>query len=471
MGQQLGDYTTDPRATTSGGVPPPPTTGNILTLAACHPVCVDVPKPLPTRNHCGYAFASMGREVWNPTGCAQPPLAPALTSSLGQLPLPRHQLQSILLIAQARPCTTPHSATGQFPVTMAFCIVRGHKPQSLLLPPPHQKGHPQIGAAHRGAASHSPPHVGTGLSSALGNPLGIVEWPPPPKRHCRRFGPSGTIESCSGISCPTTPPPSANTGNLGSTPQAATATGRSHVHASGDVEEATGRGQAKKLAPSCHPMSYGRACADHSSCLDFLSLFGGGISHYRAMYGPRHTGGHQGNGTHGAPSRAAGPLTPNPPWSCLLVCSHSLVGPAQFGPIQAPPPPPSWDLFLSMRLQVLQRWSLHPQPTLPAEETQLLHHAIKQLKETGHLQHPRVQQVGSRSPPKAPRATTQKTEKGPVCRTNGRVTQGAGGQVQAGRMGNHIYGRIIRGPSHGGTGGGPWGVLRGLPGHRNAYPR
>ena len=124
---------------------------------------------------------ALGREVWNPTGCVQPPLAPARTSSLGQLPLPRHQLQSILLIAQASPCTAPHGATGQFPVTMAFCSVQGHKRQYLLLPPPHQKGHPQIGAAHRGAASHTPPHMGTSLPSALGNPLGTVEWPPPPR--------------------------------------------------------------------------------------------------------------------------------------------------------------------------------------------------------------------------------------------------------------------------------------------------
>ena len=28
----------------------------------------------------------------------------------------------------------------------------------------------------------------------------------PPKRHGRRFGPNGTTESCSGISCPITPP-------------------------------------------------------------------------------------------------------------------------------------------------------------------------------------------------------------------------------------------------------------------------
>ena len=86
---------------------------------------------------------------------------------------------------------------------------------------------------------------------------------------------------------------------------------------------------------------------------------------------------------------------------CLLVCSQSLMGPAQFGQIQPPPPPPpSWDLFLSMWLQVLQGWSRHPQPTLLAEETRLLHQAVKQLKETGHLQHPRVQQAGSRYPPK-----------------------------------------------------------------------
>ena len=64
-----------------------------------------------------------------------------------------------------------------------------------------------------------------------------------------------------------------------------------------------------------------------------------------------------------------------------------------------------------MWLQVLQRWSSHPQPTLPADKTQLLHQAVKQLKEAGHLQHPRVQQVGSRSPPKLHRPRRKKQKK------------------------------------------------------------
>ena len=51
-----------------------------------------------------------------------------------------------------------------------------------------------------------PRAMGTSLSDAVGYPTGTVEWPPPPKRHSRHFGPNGTTESSSGISCLTTPP-------------------------------------------------------------------------------------------------------------------------------------------------------------------------------------------------------------------------------------------------------------------------
>ena len=105
------------------------------------------------------------------------------------------------------------------------------------------------------------------------------------------------------------------------------------------------------------------------------------------------------------------PSHSKPPWVLFTGLRSEPHGACAIWSNSSPPPPSSWELFLSMWLQVLHRWSSHPQPSLPADETQLLHQAIKQLKETGHLQHPRVQQVGSRSPPKLHRPRRKKRKK------------------------------------------------------------
>ena len=54
--------------------------------------------------------------------------------------------------------------------------------------------------------------------------------------------------------------------------------------------------------------------------------------------------------------------------------------------------PPTWDIFLTQWLCILARWYEHPAPTLPTPEVRDMHRAIASLKETGNLQHPRLNQ-------------------------------------------------------------------------------
>ena len=54
--------------------------------------------------------------------------------------------------------------------------------------------------------------------------------------------------------------------------------------------------------------------------------------------------------------------------------------------------PPTWDIFLTQWLCILARWHEHPAPTLPTAEVWDMHKAITSLKETGSLQHPRLNQ-------------------------------------------------------------------------------
>ena len=73
--------------------------------------------------------------------------------------------------------------------------------------------------------------------------------------------------------------------------------------------------------------------------------------------------------------------------------------------------PPTWDIFLACWLRVLQQWAQHPEATMPAQEVRLLHAAVSQLKETGQLIHPRVQGLGSRSPPQLRKPKRKKRKK------------------------------------------------------------
>ena len=283
----------------------------------------------------------MGREVWNPTGCIQPPLALAQTSSPGQLPPPRHQLQGVLFTAKAGPVLPPTAQQASSLSPRHSALFKDTNGNTYFCPRFIRKGIRRLEQLTEELRATLPPTWAPVYQVRLATP-----WEPsngrPPQETLPTFWTqcNNRVMLWYLMSHNPPPPPSANTGNLGSTPQAATAIGRSHVHVDGVVEEATGRGQAKKLAPSCHPMSSGRTCGDHCTCADFLSLFGGGISHRRTMYGPRHSGGYPRNGPHKAPGRAVGTLTPNSPGSCLLVSSRSLVEPAQLGQIQVPPPPP-----------------------------------------------------------------------------------------------------------------------------------
>ena len=48
---------------------------------------------------------------------------------------------------------------------------------------------------------------------------------------------------------------------------------------------------------------------------------------------------------------------------------------------------------------------------MPAQEVQLFHTAVTQLKETGQLVHPRVQGIGARSPPQLRKSNRKKRKK------------------------------------------------------------
>ena len=54
--------------------------------------------------------------------------------------------------------------------------------------------------------------------------------------------------------------------------------------------------------------------------------------------------------------------------------------------------PPTWDIVLTQWLCILPRWYKHPAPGLPAREVLDMHKAITSFKETGRLQHPRLNQ-------------------------------------------------------------------------------
>ena len=61
---------------------------------------------------------------------------------------------------------------------------------------------------------------------------------------------------------------------------------------------------------------------------------------------------------------------------------------------------PTWDLFLTLWVRVLQGWEEHPTPTLPKEEITLLVHTRQSMCNHTVLQHPRVVVSSTRSPPK-----------------------------------------------------------------------
>ena len=72
--------------------------------------------------------------------------------------------------------------------------------------------------------------------------------------------------------------------------------------------------------------------------------------------------------------------------------------------------PPTWDIFLTQWLCILARWYEHPAPTLPTPEVRDMHRAITSLKETGNLQHPRLNQPDP-SPPKLRNPRPRKRKK------------------------------------------------------------
>ena len=207
------------------------------------------------------------------------------------------------LYCASRPQYCPPQSIRQAPFHHGVLLCSGTQMEiATFAPSSSGKASANWNSSQRSCGPPFPPH---GYQSIKHDWLlpGNHEWPPPhpPPRDTAGILDPMDQPSHAPVSHVPYPPPPSNTGSLGSTPQAATATGRSHVHTDGVMEEATARGQAKKLAPPCHPMSSGRTGGDDSSCIDLLSLSCGGISHRRAMYGPRYAGGHPRNGPHRAP--------------------------------------------------------------------------------------------------------------------------------------------------------------------------
>ena len=79
---------------------------------------------------------------------------------------------------------------------------------------------------------------------------------------------------------------------------------------------------------------------------------------------------------------------------------------------------PTWDIFLTHWLCIIACWHEHLPPTLPIAEVRDMHKAITSLKETGILQHPRLNQPHP-SPTRLRNPRPKKAQKGNLWPGNG----------------------------------------------------
>ena len=127
---------------------------------------------------------------------------------------------------------------------------------------------------------------------------------------------------------------------------------------------------------------------------------------HSAMHGASDFRRHHRNRPGGPPLGHASPIPPGPTGPGHVDCRSGIMEPVKFRDT-----PPTWDIFLTQWLCILARWHEHPAPTLPTSEVRDMHKAITSLKETGSLQHPRLNQPHP-SPPRLrnPRPKKRKKE-------------------------------------------------------------